>query len=103
MKNSDDLMFNFRLVMILDKKAEPNPEKRIDKAFKGENDDADSELYDSYVLGGVEVLYEKLMQNVNTSEEYTSRLFDFIEEFDQRYNQKVDMNSLLDLCRQIKA
>ena len=103
MKNSDDLMFNFRLVMILDKKAEPDPEKRIDKAFKGENDDADSELYDSYVLGGVEVLYEKLMQNVNTSEEYTSRLFDFIEEFDQRYNQKVDMNSLLDLCRQIKA
>ena len=25
MKNSDDLMFNFRLVMILDKKAEPDP------------------------------------------------------------------------------
>lgn len=102
-ENKDDLMFNYRLIMLLDVKNEPNAEKRIDKAFRGENAQSDIELYESYVRGGVEVLYEKLMQGVNNPENYTVRLYEFLEEFDTRYNQEIDMDSLLELCRKIRA
>lgn len=56
-------MFNFRLIMLLDKQYEPDEDKRIDKAFRhmGENP-ADEERFDSYVRGGVDVLYEKLIE-----------------------------------------
>ena len=33
--NIDDLMFNYRLIMLLDKENEANPEMRIEKAFRG--------------------------------------------------------------------
>lgn len=102
-RNSDDLMFNYRLIMLLDQKHESDPEKRIEKAFRGNNDPDDEALYESYVRGGVEVLYEKLMEGVNTSDEYINRLYDFLEEFDERYNQDVDMEQILELCRKARA
>ena len=33
MKNSDDLNFNYRLIMLLDKENESDSEKRIEKAY----------------------------------------------------------------------
>lgn len=103
MKNIDDLMFNYRLIMLLDKIYEPNLERRIDKAFRGENTDDDKNLYESYVRGGVDVLYEKLMMDVSNPEEYTVRLYEFLEEFDERYNQDIDMETILELCRKVKT
>lgn len=101
--NIDDLQFNYRLIMLLDRDSEPDPEKRIEKAFRGNNTPEDEALYESYVRGGVEVLYEKLMEGVDTSDGYTSRLFDFLEEFDARYSHVVDMDQVLELCRKARA
>lgn len=102
MKNSEDLEFNFRLIMLLDKDYEPDSEKRIDKAFRGQETQEDMERYDSYVRGGVEKLYEKIIRGCNTEEEYMNHLFDFLEEFDERYNQKIDLEQLQELCKKIK-
>lgn len=102
-KNSDDLMFNYRLIMLLDKNNEPDAEKRIEKAFRGNNSEDDEALYESYVRGGVEVIYEKLMAEVNTSDEYINKLYDFLEEFDERYNQTIDKEQVLERCRKIKT
>ena len=101
--NIDDLMFNYRLIMLLDKENEANPEMRIEKAFRGNNAPGDEALYESYVRGGVEVLYEKLMEGVNSLDEYTSRLYDFLEEFDSRYSQDINMDQVLELCRKARA
>ncbi len=103
LSNIDDFQFNYSLIMLLDKRHEPDPEKRIEKAFRGNEDSDDEALYDSYVLGGVEVLYEKLMENVGSPDEYMNRLYDFLEEFDERYNQEIDMDQVLELCRKAKA
>ena len=49
--------------MLLDKNHEANLEARIDKAFRyygSEKAKADEVLYEEYVRGGVDVLYEKL-------------------------------------------
>lgn len=65
--SQEELQFNFRLIMLLDKDYEPNEDERIDKAFKhmGENPD-DEARFDSYVRGGVDVLYEKLIEGVSS-------------------------------------
>ena len=103
MSNIDDFQFNYRLILLLDKNHEPNPQKRIEKAFRGNNDPEDEELYESYVRGGVEVLYEKLMDDVSSPDEYMTKLYDFLEEFDERYNQEIDMDQVLELCRKARA
>lgn len=99
MKNSDDLKFNYRLIMLLDKENEPDNEKRIEKAFRGQESKSDEELYDRYVLGGVEVLYEKLIENGTSLQDVTTNLYDFLEEFDGRYNDNIDIESVLELAR----
>lgn len=101
-KNQDDLIFNYRLIMLLDKKNAPDIETRVDKAFRNYNSEraADDEiLYNQYVLGGIDVLYEKLIEGAHTPEEYMSNLYDFMEEMDDRYNTTVDSDRILELCK----
>ncbi len=102
MHEQPNLMFNYRLIMLLDKENEPNLEKRMNKAFRyygREEAQPDEQLYDKYVRGGIEILYEKLIETVANSEDYLKNLYDFLEEFEERYNRAVNIDSILDLCR----
>lgn len=99
MKNIDDLKFNYRLIMLLDTNNEPNAEIRIEKAFRGIENKDDEALYDKYVLGGVEVLHEKIFSEANTTEDIINKLYDFLEEFNDRYNDDIDMDRVLELAR----
>lgn len=95
----DKLIYIYRLIMLLDDKYEPNEEKRIDKAFKYfDTDEAieDEKLYDSYVRGGVDVLYEKLIES---GDNYLYNLYDFLEEFDDKYNCQTTTEDILNLAR----
>lgn len=97
--SSEELQFNFRLIMLLDAKYEPDVEKRIDKAFKHMGEDpADEERFDSYVRGGVDVLYEKLIEGTNNPEDYVNRLYEFVEEFNNRFNSEINADDILRLC-----
>ena len=101
----DDLAFNYRLIMLLDKNHEPDIEKRIYKAFRDYNSDRateDEKLFESYVLGGVDVLYEKIIGNASSAEAYMSNLYDFMEDMDERYNQTIDANHIEELCKLAK-
>ncbi|MGI6448875.1 MAG: hypothetical protein ACOX3R_00865 [Desulfitobacteriia bacterium] len=101
-REQPNLKFNYRLIMLLDKDSEPDLEERINKAFRyygSEKAQADEQLYEQYVRGGVDVLYEKLVETAKNSDDYLKNLYDFLEEFDERYNQAVSIDSILDLCR----
>lgn len=57
--------FIYKLIMLADSKHEGFPEERIKKAFLNidtEQAKPDEDLFLKYLLGGVEVLYEKLIQ-----------------------------------------
>lgn len=91
--------------MLLDKKNASQIDERIDKAFRQFNSDKaaeDEKLYEQYVLGGVDVLYEKLMENANGPEDYLKNLYDFMEEMDERYNQNIDSDRISELCKLAK-
>ena len=99
-KETSTLWFNYRLIMLLDKQYEPDFEKRVDKAFRNYGKDQaipDEERYESFVRGGVEVLFEKLIESSNTEEDYLKNLYDFMEEFEERYGQSFE--DIVDLCR----
>lgn len=101
----DDLMFNYRLIMLLDKKHEPDFEKRVDKAFRyygSEKAKDDEARYEAFVRGGVDKLYEKIMEGAQSPEDYLVNLYNFMDEIDERYNRAIDKESILDLCRLAK-
>ena len=66
--------------------------------YKGE----DLQISTKNILAQVEVLYEKLMENVSSPDDYINKLYDFLEEFNDRYNQSIDMDQVLELCRKAK-
>lgn len=97
--SQEELLFNFRLIMLLDKAYEPNEDIRINKAFKNMGEDpADEARFDSYVRGGVDVLYEKLIEGVSSPDDFVTRLYDFIDEFQEKFNKGVTSEDILKLC-----
>jgi hypothetical protein len=102
-KETTTLWFNYRLIMLLDKNNEPDFDQRIEKAFRlygTEQAKSDEDVYESYVRGGVDLLYEKLIADVNSSEDYLKNLFDFMEEFEEKYGQNTDeIMNLVQLAR----
>ena len=95
----EELLFHFRLIMLLDTVYEPNEEERIDKAFRhmGKNP-ADMERFDSYVRGGVDILYEKLIEVSSSADDYINKLYEFLEDFQDRFNDQVTGDIILKLC-----
>lgn len=99
--NSDQLIYLFRLILMLDSDYEPDEEKRLDKAFREfGKDESDLALFDSYVLGGVEVLHEKLIEEASGTGDYLNKLYDFVEECHERFNEDISTENILELCRQ---
>ena len=97
--SQEELIFNFRLIMLLDKAYEPDENSRINKAFRHMGEDpADEAQFDSYVRGGVDVLYEKLIEGVSSPDEYVMRLYDFVEEFQEKFNDDISSEDILKLC-----
>ncbi len=102
----DDLDFNYKLIMLLDKEHEQNFDNRLQKAFnysQNERPNGDVELFEQYSLGGIEILYEKLIKDANKPEDYISNLMAFVQEFNERYNSDVDSVNLVELCRAASA
>lgn len=97
--SQEELLFNFRLIMLLDKEYEPDEDIRTNKAFRHIGEDpADEARFDSYVRGGVDVLYEKLIEGVSSPDEYVMRLYDFVEEFQEKFNEEISSEDILILC-----
>ena len=96
--SQEELLFNFRLIMLLDANYEPDVEKRINNAFKFMDKPEHIERFNSYVRGGVDVLYEKITEHATTPDEYVNNLYDFLEEFEERFNQDIDVEKVLNAC-----
>ena len=99
-KELNTLWFNYRLIILLDENHESDFDKRVDKAFRYYGKEVaipDEQRYEEFVRGGVELLYEKLIESSNTEDDYLKNLYDFMEEFEDRYGQSSE--AIVDLCR----
>lgn len=95
----EELTLNYCLIMLLDSSYESNEEERLDKAFRyiGKKPE-DEARFDEYVRGGIDVLYEKLIEGKGEPDDYVKRLYDFLEEIQERFNDDVDVDNLMALC-----
>lgn len=79
----------YRLVMLLDETSGLDTQGRIDRAFRDDADDtapekltANMELFDSYVRGGIEEMYEQFIDgHGTTADAYLDRAMDVMETF----------------------
>lgn len=94
----NDLLFNYRLISLLDSNYEADSSKRLDKAFRymgTPQAEADEKRYEEYLRGGIDVLYEKLVQ---PGSDYQKNLIAFLEDFNDRYLHSDDDVSLVDIA-----
>ena len=94
MDESSTLIFNYRLLMMLIDKDKKSNSERCEAAFKLDYDNEKrapfDAVYDEYVRGGVEVLYEKIFKDAEEDEEYLMNMYSFLEEFYQRYYAEIE-------------
>lgn len=103
-KYSSYFKFAYQLIMLLDEDYEKDFDKRIEKAFKIIGTDKaklDEQHYDEYVLGGVEVLYEKLIEK-GASDSLISNIMEFLQEYKSIYNSKLDELTVTSLINSLK-
>lgn len=96
----DRLLFSYEMLMIIDKGSEPDLNERIRRAFRATDDLAAEgmKIYDAYARGGIEVLYENLIDNAATSDDLIRNLMDFTEDWNSRFLsvvEEVDLDRLL--------
>lgn len=98
--HSDVLKYIFRLVLLLDEEYESDESKRLDKAFRyfEKEDENDLKLFDEYVLGGVEILHEKLVKGANKPTDYIDNLYDFLDDFNAIVNNGITSKDVVALC-----
>lgn len=92
----DRLQFTYQLLMILDKASEPDLDERLRRAFQA-NDEVSKvgfELYNEYARGGIEVLYENLVENAATPEDLLINLVDFVDDFNSRFITEIEVADL---------
>lgn len=95
-----EMRFNFRLIMLLDKEYEPDEDKRIEKAFKKLGEDPkDIEHFEGYIRGGVDILYEHICNNAVLPDDYIDNIFEFVSDLNERYNEEINIENLIELTR----
>ena len=97
-KNKDIINFNYSLIMLLHDKSKVDLDERINRAFRYADGTAEKEecekIYEKYILGGISVLKEKIIDNATTVENYLSNMYSFISECKLVSKTPLTINSL---------
>ena len=106
-REMEQLQYNYRLIMLVNKE-NTTFDERQSRAFRYDNNEEKrkegDDIFESYVRGGIEVLYEKIIKNGNTTEEYIFNLFEFLQEFNDRYYEDGSLtdHDIINICRNIE-
>lgn len=99
---SDNLKFNYQLIMLLHDKDKIAIEQRLNRAFRYTKDSPEIEecykIYEQYILGGIEVLDEKLLVDATNVDDYINNIYNFINYYNDRYNKTISEEDILKLC-----
>lgn len=84
----ENCVFLYRMVMLLDKTTELDPEERVNRAFRydTQTDKADAfkenmELFNDYVRGGIELMYEQFTDGCSTRDDYLNKTYEVLKTF----------------------
>lgn len=81
-------VFLFRLIMLLDDSRNLSDMEKIDNSFRfdaGDNRDINTknlDLFNSYSLGGIEILYENLLAGGINKDDYIDKAYEYVNNFE---------------------
>lgn len=103
MKRRNELKYVYQVLMLVDEDSEKDEEKRINRAFNfAENNDDEKllieknmKIYNSYFLGGIEVLHEIFVDKCIDADSYLNSMYEFVKKFeeeqdDEKMEKRVD-------------
>lgn len=93
-KRQQELKFVYQIIMLADEEFEPDPDKRIYRATTfSESKEEDKkmikenmQLFNSYFLGGLEVLHEQFVDQCISEDDFLKAMFDYVRHFDEEQN-----------------
>ena len=98
-----DLLLNYRMIMLLEDKENLPVEERVNRAFRYDRNEEKrpecEKIYMRYVLGGIEVLYEKLIEPSKTVDDYVMNMYRFVDDFKRRYYKEELNEEIYNLCK----
>lgn len=87
-REHENCIFLYRLVMLLDESCGLSLEQKINRAFLCEGSDEQNkevqknlELFNDYVRGGIEIMYEKFTEDCHNPEDYLNKTYEVITSF----------------------
>lgn len=88
---SKELKYVYQVIMLIDEESEPDPEKRIYRAFNSsEKTDEDKamvaenmSIFNEYFLGGIEVLHEQFVDTCVDRDAYLLKMYQFTKQFNE--------------------
>lgn len=93
--------FIYRLIMLSDERFNISSTERIDRAFRydaqneNEENKKNMDIFNSYVLGGVEELFEQFTEGCTSREDYIDNIYNIATQFNEEiegisYDEKLD-------------
>ncbi len=80
-REQDNLISIFRIVMLVDNSTSLSADEKIRRAFKTPDTPENMKLFNAYVRGGIEWLYEQFTFGATTKEEYLAKIYEIVESF----------------------
>ena len=84
-KEQEQLMYLYRLILLCDESSGLSEQEKISRAFKTDGDEdavrKNLVLFNSYVLGGIEILYERFKDCYGNDSEIFDEILDFAQSF----------------------
>lgn len=107
-KKKEELTYVYQILMLIDEESEPDIERRIYRAFnfseKTEEDrlmiEVNMRVFNSYFLGGVEVLHEKFVDECKDQDDYLKAIYNFTKQFNEEQDPdalKVSIDKMINM------
>ena len=80
-REQDNLTTIFRMAMLVDNSKNLTPDEKIHRAFKDPDTPENMKLFNSYVRGGLELLYDQFTSGVTTKDECLAKIYEIVHNF----------------------
>ncbi len=106
LKIKKNLMQNYRLIMLLHDKDKVSVEERINRAFRYDRQldkrSYGDKVFEQYMLGGIEILYEDLIEGKDSLEEDVRGVAEFLMTCQNMFGSRFSMERIDSMCNESK-
>lgn len=97
-KEIENLKFNYRLIVLLEDRNDEELEERCNRAFRYDKNmdkrQYGDKIFNEYVLGGIEFLYEKLIGESTSTDELIENVYTLVDSFNEDFKESFSFDEI---------